>query len=103
MSNFNLEIITPDRLIYSGEISSLMVQHPSGKEGYLAFHESVLKELAPGTIQFNTQIPPSEVEASDKANTPFSIRKADAPNTYLIEADGGFLVFEDNRAVIFIR
>ena len=48
---FFIEIKTPDALIWSGEIESLVVNHPWGLEGYLADHESVLKELSPGPIK----------------------------------------------------
>ena len=83
MNTFFLEVKTPDKLIFSGEVESLIVEHPSGKEGYLANHETVLKEIAAGTLQIR--------QDSHEANTK------------TIEVDGGFLSFSENKAIVFIR
>ena len=98
-AKFSLEIKTPEKLLFSGEIESLIVQHPLGKEGYLAFHEPVLKELAPGKIQFfgeGLTITPSEDNTS-------GITKGETKNTFELFVDGGFISFENNKAILFIR
>ena len=133
MNLFILEIKTPDKLIFSGEIESLMVEHPSGKEGYLANHEPVLKELASGTVRFtaaspldageftvtaSTSSPSSDTSVSPSESTdniadysrehsdrkPLVIQQSpDSYNTYFVQIDGGFLSFLDNKATVFIR
>ena len=80
-AKFLLEILTPEKLLFSGEVESLIVQHPSGKEGYLAFHEPVLKEISPGIITYKSSDTSSEE----------------------LEVKGGFISFENNKAIIFIR
>ena len=80
-AKFLLEILTPEKLLFSGEVESLIVQHPSGKEGYLAFHEPVLKEISPGIITYKSSDTSSEE----------------------LEVNGGFISFENNKAIIFIR
>ncbi len=101
MKTFTLEIKTPDKLIFSGEVESIMVEHPSGKEGYLANHEPVLKDLVAGTVQFTTLSSEPDSNANQSA---LSInKKADSHNTYTIEVTGGFLSFDKNKAILFIR
>ncbi|MBP3816238.1 MAG: hypothetical protein J6H21_05150 [Firmicutes bacterium] len=97
-TEFSLEIKTPEKLIFSGDIESLIVEHPSGKEGYLAFHEPVLRELAPGMVQFSGE----RVAGKIPSDNP-SILKTNSPKTFEIEIQGGFLSFEGNKAVVFIR
>lgn len=114
MNLFILEIKTPDKLIFSGEIESLMVEHPSGKEGYLANHEPTLKELASGTVRFTaassldtSEFSVTDSSPSDDSNSGSDLlviqQSPDSSNTYFVQIDGGFLSFLDNKATVFIR
>ena len=82
MTKFKLEIKTPEEVIYSGDIESLVVPHPEGLEGYLANHEPTLSELVPGKLSY---------------------LEADQTESRELEITGGWLVFSDNQAVIFLR
>lgn len=57
---FNLSIISPQNLIYSGEISSLIVPAQLGYLGVLADHAPLIANLTPGKISFR--------DISDKMN-----------------------------------
>ena len=108
---FFIEIKTPDALIWSGEIESLVVNHPWGLEGYLADHESVLKELSPGPIKVsggdadNATEEISSLLASLASLSAGPIYRdlhsssADPENPY------GWLSFsaEENRAILFLH
>lgn len=80
---FSLEIKTPEKLLFSGEIESLIVPHKEGLEGYLANHTRVLRELVPGTLEYRP------IGSSQE--------------TTKMEIPGGFISFAHNRAVVFIR
>ena len=81
--SFSLEIKTPEALIFSGEIESLIVPHNDGLQGYLADHEPVLRELVQGTLEYRKRGSSSEAEK--------------------VEIEGGFMTFSHNKAIIFIR
>ena len=82
MATFLLEIKTPDKLLFSGEVESMIVQHPSGKEGYMAYHEPIIKEIAEGIVQYRFSGESQHQE---------------------LTVSGGFLSFDNNRAILFIR
>jgi F-type H+-transporting ATPase subunit epsilon len=48
---FNLEIVTPDKLFYSGAVEIVVVRTVSGEEGFLADHVWVCKLLASGELR----------------------------------------------------
>ena len=45
-----LQVLTPDRMFYSGDIEMVIVKTPSGEEGFMAHHAWSCKLLAPGEI-----------------------------------------------------
>lgn len=49
--SFLLEIVTPQKLFYSGNVEMVIVHTTSGKEGYMAGHSPVMKSLQKGEIQ----------------------------------------------------
>jgi len=48
---FNLEIITPEKLFFRGEVEMVVVSTLDGKEGFLANHAWACKLLAPGEVR----------------------------------------------------
>ena len=58
--SFLLEIVTPEKHFYTGEVEIVIVRTLSGEEGYLAKHIWALKLLGEGTMKIrepgNTQL-----------------------------------------------
>ncbi len=52
MPTFQLEIVTPEKTVYSGEIESLCAPGSEGEFGVLARHRAMLAALGVGRIQF---------------------------------------------------
>ncbi|MFH1199194.1 MAG: hypothetical protein V1650_03445 [Candidatus Omnitrophota bacterium] len=50
--NFYLDILTPEKTVYSGEISFLIVSAEFGYLGVLADHAPLIAALKPGKIIF---------------------------------------------------
>ncbi|MCK5129760.1 MAG: ATP synthase F1 subunit epsilon [Clostridiales bacterium] len=50
LNSFNLDIITPERQFFSGEIQSLIMDTPDGKRGVLAGHAPMVIALAIGQL-----------------------------------------------------
>ena len=51
-NTFNLDIITPSKKFYSGEVEHLICKTPAGYEGFLAGHSYTCTMLEEGTIRF---------------------------------------------------
>lgn len=49
---FLLEILTPDRIFFSGEAESLVIPAPDGEYGVLAGHEPVVTALMAGELRY---------------------------------------------------
>lgn len=50
-NTFNLEIITPERLFYEGEVEMIIVRTLEGYEGFLAHHAWACKLLGTGKLR----------------------------------------------------
>ena len=53
VDRINLEIVTPDRLLFSGDVNSVTVPGIEGYLGILPGHAPLLSELQVGVITFN--------------------------------------------------
>ena len=74
---FQLEIVTPDREVFSEKIISLVVPAHRGYLGVLAGHAPLVCSLQPGEIKIET-------EKGDR----------------ILSTAGGFLEVADNRAIL---
>lgn len=54
MKTFTLEIITPQRKVFSEEVSSVVVPTPDGSIGVLASHEPLFSALSEGEIKISS-------------------------------------------------
>lgn len=52
MSTFSLEILTPDRKFFSGEVEFLVLPIIDGEYGVAAGHEPVVTIVEPGTLRY---------------------------------------------------
>ena len=48
---FHLEIVTPEKLVYSGDVEIVIVPTVTGEEGYMADHVPACKLLKPGSLR----------------------------------------------------
>lgn len=51
-NSFKLEIITPSKLFYDGEVEHLIIKTPQGYEGFMADHTWTCKLLDAGKLRF---------------------------------------------------
>ena len=54
-NSFHLQILTPQRMVFSGPAVSLMVPGELGNLGVLANHAPLLTKLIPGKITFKKE------------------------------------------------
>jgi len=54
LASFNLEIITAEQTIFSGQVSSLTAPATDGEIGVLPRHASILTLLKPGELKYST-------------------------------------------------
>jgi F-type H+-transporting ATPase subunit epsilon len=78
MKPFQLEIITPERTVFSGAVGSLVVPATGGKMGVLANHAPIVASLEPGPMK--VVLPDGSVE--------------------IFALGGGFIEVADNQARI---
>ena len=76
--NLRVELVAPDRLVWSGEASYVLARTADGEIGILRNHAPVLSVLDPGAV----------------------IIQADGGDTTVAAVDGGFLSVADNRVSI---
>ncbi len=51
---FRLEIVTPEKVFFEGDVESLIVETPEGQLGLLADHAPLVIGLRPGIMRFGT-------------------------------------------------
>lgn len=78
---FHVNISTPDRLIYDGNVRSLVAPAALGYLGILANHAPIIAELVPGKI---------------------SIRDGSGKNNVIRSISNGFLEVSNNNAVVVL-
>ena len=49
-NKFWLDVITPSKKFFSGEVEEVIITTPNGKEGYMAMHSWTCKLLAEGEL-----------------------------------------------------
>ncbi len=77
-TNFQLELVSADRIVWSGQATFVSTRTLEGEIGILANHAPLLGVLAPGTVE---------------------IRPAEGA-TFVAAVDGGFLSVANNRISI---
>ena len=55
MPSFSLEILTPDKPYFKGDVEGLVVKGSEGFLGILAHHAPLLARLAPGPLRIKKQ------------------------------------------------
>ena len=52
MANFHFDLVSPERLLYSGEVESVLVPSVEGEMTMLRDHAPVMAMLKPGVVRF---------------------------------------------------
>ena len=58
MASFKLEVMTPSKRFYSGEVEHIIVTTQDGKEGFMADHEWTCKLLDAGQLRIKEKDSP---------------------------------------------
>jgi F-type H+-transporting ATPase subunit epsilon len=80
-SKFNLRIVTPEKVLFSGDVQALTAPATLGYIGILAHHAPYMATLKPGAI---------------------TIRSADGASTVMQSQGCGYIEVSDNKAVILL-
>ncbi|MCS6860765.1 MAG: F0F1 ATP synthase subunit epsilon [Abditibacteriales bacterium] len=76
--SFHLDIVTPERLLFSGEVTSVVAPGVKGYFGVMANHQPMIAALSPGVLR---------VEGAGGGQTVMAV-------------SGGFFEVSDNRAIV---
>lgn len=88
-----LEIISPEKILFKGEVNTLSVPGSNGEFQMLNNHAAILSTLKEGTVRFEVS----------NANDKFELKSEDIQvdgNIFSIEIKGGAVEFNNNKAVI---
>lgn len=88
-----VEIVTPESILFRGEVRALSVPGINGEFQMLENHASIISVLEKGNVKLYGDIQPKEEVAS-------RFVKGDKKDEYLLAINGGTLEFNNNRAVI---
>lgn len=87
-----LEIISPEKVLFKGEVDSVSVPGTNGDFQMLNHHAAILSTLVEGSVKFEVAGSDSDFELSDD----ISING----NTYSLEIKGGVIEMSDNKATV---
>lgn len=79
MADYRLQIVTPERVVFDDEVTSIVAPGAAGYLGVLAHHAPLLTTLRPGTL---------------------TIRRGEDVNEYHVES--GFLEVSENTATLLV-
>ena len=77
-STYNLDVITPEKIVYSKEVTAIVAHGTSGYLGVLAYHTPLVTSLEPG---------------------PFKITEP-GEKTVTLNLGGGFMEVRGNKVVV---
>ncbi|MCK5782518.1 MAG: F0F1 ATP synthase subunit epsilon [Flavobacteriales bacterium] len=88
-----LEIISPEKVLFKGEVNSVSVPGANGEFQMLNNHAAILSTLVKGVITFEVENTNANFEAKgDDIST--------NGNLFSLEIKGGVLEMNDNKAII---
>jgi F-type H+-transporting ATPase subunit epsilon len=89
-----LEIISPEAVLFSGEIISVTVPGADGEFQMLNNHAAIVSVLTKGKIKIDAK--------SFSSSTQFESKFAQENNRYVLYINSGTLEMKDNKAVILV-
>lgn len=81
MANFNLQIISPEQMEFTGDVESIVAPGVGGYFGVLAHHAALLSALGEGTLT-----------AREESGT-----------SHVYNVKGGFLEVHQNKVVVLVQ
>jgi len=87
-----LEIISPEKVLFKGEVNSVSVPGTNGEFQMLNNHAAILSTLVEGHVKFEVVGSDSNLELSDDISTD--------GNIYSLEIKGGVIEMSDNKATV---
>jgi len=85
-----LEIISPEKVLFKGEVDSVSVPGTNGEFQMLNNHAAILSTLVEGKVQF--EVSGSDFELSDDISVNGS--------TYTLEIKGGVIEMNNNKTTV---
>jgi F-type H+-transporting ATPase subunit epsilon len=85
-----LEIISPEKVLFKGEVESVSVPGANGDFQMLNHHAAILSTLVEGIVKF--EVSGSDNEMSDEISA--------NGNTRILEIKGGVIEMSNNKATI---
>ena len=85
-----LEIISPEKVLFKGEVDSVSVPGTNGEFQMLNHHAAMLSTLVEGTVKFETSGSDNEISDDISANG----------NIHTLEIKGGVIEMSDNKATV---
>ena len=85
-----LEIISPEKVLFKGEVSSVSVPGANGDFQMLDHHAAILSTLVGGTVKFETSSSENEISDDISANG----------NTYTLDIKGGVIEMSNNKVTL---
>ncbi|MFA7446099.1 MAG: F0F1 ATP synthase subunit epsilon [Flavobacteriaceae bacterium] len=89
-----LEIISPEAVLFSGEVTSVTVPGANGEFQMLNNHAAIVSVLAKGKIKIDSN--------TFKNSTQFEDKFAKENNRYTLSINSGTLEMKDNKAVVLV-
>jgi len=87
-----LEIISPEKVLFKGEVSSVSVPGTNGEFQLLNNHAAILSTLKEGNVRFEVVGSDSDFEMSEDITTEGS--------KYTLEIKGGVIEMNNNKATV---
>ena len=95
-NNFFLEIRTPDKELFHGEIDQVILPGKDGSFGILKNHAPLIASLTKGRVKVDA------VRVINMAIIPLEGESATKENQYLFEIDGGVVEVLNNHVTVLV-
>ena len=87
-----LEIISPEKVLFKGEVNSVTVPGTDGEFQMLNHHAAIVSTLVEGIVKFVVVGSDSDFELSDNITM--------SGSTYSLEINGGVIEMSDNKVTV---
>ena len=87
-----LEIISPEKVLFKGEVSSVIAPGSNGEFQILNNHAAILSTLVNGVVKFEVNKNDSDLNVSEDITKNGSV--------YSLDIKGGVLEMNDNKVIV---